>query len=106
MFKALKNAHKLSTIGAKWAGATGVDPGDNGQISNKAMEYINNLGLEPGDAWLTAFVNWMGGMPYPDSKEMLARAMVEFLDKHEGKIALSAVVILSARQAAEEILNT
>lgn len=105
MFKFLKNSSKLSSMGAKWAGATGVDPGDNGQVINKAMEYVNNLGLEPGDAWLTAMVNWMEGMPYQDSKVMLARAMHEFLDKNEGKIALSAVVILSARQSADKILN-
>lgn len=105
MFKGIKNAHKLSMMSTKWAGATGVDPGDNGQVSNKAMEYINNLGLEPADAWLTAMVNWMGGMPYPDSKQMLARAMVQFLDEYEGKVALSAAVILSARQAAAEILG-
>ena len=105
MFKSLKNAHKLSMIGAKWAGATGLDLGDKGQISDKAADYINNLGLEPGDAWLTAAVNWISGMPYPESKVLLAEAMIVFLDSHEGKIAFSAPIILSARQVADDILS-
>ena len=98
----MKNAHKPSAIGAKWADATGVDPGDKGQISKKAMEYINNLGLDSGDAWLSAMTNWMTGMPYPDSKSMLADAMIMFLDRYEGQISFSAVTILSARQSAAQ----
>jgi len=105
MFRAIKNAHQLSSIAAKWAGVTNVDPGDHGQISNKAMEYINNLGMAPGDAWLTAFTNWMNGMPYRDSQVMLANGLIQFLDSYEGKIALSAATILAARHAANEILQ-
>ena len=105
MFGYIKNASKVSAMAARFGGATGVDPGDNGQVTKKAMEYINNLGLEPGDAWLTALINWMNGMPWPDSQEMLARAINQFLDAYEGKVALSAVTILSARAAAEKILR-
>ena len=105
MFSYLKNVSKVSAIAARFAGATGVDPGDNGQVSKKALEYVNNLGLEPGDAWLTALINWMNGMPWPDSKQLLARAILQFLDAYEGKVALSAATILAARHAAEEIVG-
>lgn len=105
MFEALKTAHKLSSMGAKWAAATGVDPGDKGQLVTLALQYVSNLSLEPEDAWLTAMVNYMNGMPYQDSKHILAAAMLKFLDAEEGKIAFSAMCILGARGHAEQILD-
>jgi hypothetical protein len=105
MFGALKAAHKLGAVGAKWASATGVDPGDNGQVAKLASQYIANLNIDPEDAWVSALVTWMNGMPWPDSKLMVAEAMLRFLDAYEGKIALSAATIIGARCAAEEIIG-
>ena len=105
MFKAIKTAHKLSSMGAKWVAATGVDPGDKGQLVSLATQYVSNLGLDPEDAWLTAMVNYINGMPHQDSKNMLAVAMLRFLDANEGKIPLSALCILGARGNAEQILG-
>lgn len=104
MFKALMAGHKLGTIGSKWLSATSVDPGDKGQVAKIATKYMVDGGMEPEDAWLTAMVDWMSGMPWPDSKLMVAQAMVRFLDAYEGKVALSAHTILGARQAALEII--
>lgn len=104
MFRSIKSAHAMSKMAAKFSASTGVDPGDNGQVSRKAMEYVSNLGLEPSDAWLIALVNWMDGMPWPDSKILLARGILSFLDEYEGKVPLSAATILSARQAASNVL--
>lgn len=105
MFGNFKTSMKFGSISGKWAKSTGIDPGDKGQVAKKAMEYMNNLGLEPEDAWLTALVNWMNGMPWQDSKEMMARGLTQFLDEYEGKVALSATTILAARQAAIDILE-
>jgi hypothetical protein len=105
MFQMLKAGHKLGAIGAKWVGATGVDPGDNGQVAKVASQYVSQRLMEPEDAWLMAMTNWMSGMPWPDSKLMLAQAMLQFLDVYEGKVALSAVTILNARQTAQEIVS-
>lgn len=105
MFKTLKESFKFASISGKWMSTTGIDPGDKGQVARKAMEYINNLGLEPEDAWLTSLINWMNGMPWPDSKEMMARGLIKFLNEHEGKIALSAQTVIAARASAEEILG-
>jgi hypothetical protein len=104
MFGTLRAGHKLGAIGAKWAGATSVDPGDKGQVVKVAAQYMDR-GMDPEDAWLTAMTSWMSGMPWPDSKLMLAQAMVKFLDAYEGKIALSATTIIGARQAAQEIIS-
>lgn len=104
MFKTLMAGHKLGAIGSKWISATSVDPGDKGQVAKIATKYMVDGGMEAEDAWLTAMVNWMSGMPWPDSKLMVAEAIVRFLDAYEGKVALSANTILGARKAALEII--
>jgi len=105
MFKTLRTSLKFGSISSKWLSATSIDPGDKGQVARKATEYVNNLGLEPEDAWITALVNWMLDMPWPDSQAMLARGLISFLDEYEGKVALSAHTIITARQAAIDILE-
>jgi hypothetical protein len=105
MFETFKVSLKFGLIAKNWTDSTNLDPGDEGQVARKAMEYIQNLGMEANDAWVIAMTNWMVGMPWPDSRQMLASAMLKFLDAKEGKIALSAVTILSARQSAEDILR-
>lgn len=105
MFRTLKAGHKLGAIGAKWASVTSVDPGDNGQVAKVATKYMVDHGMEPEDAWLTAMIAWMSGMPWPDSKLMVARAMLQFLDACEGKFALSAATAGTARQTAQQILS-
>lgn len=105
MFKTLRASLRFGSIAGKWGGTTGIDPGDKGQVNKKAIEYINNLGLEPEDAWLLSLINWMNGMPWPDLKEMMARGLIQFLDAHEGKIALSSQTVIAARAAADGILD-
>ena len=105
MFRTLKAGHKLGAIGAKWASVTSGDPGDNGQVAKVATKYMVDHGMEPEDAWLTAMIAWMSGMPWPDSKLMVARAMLQFLDACEGKFALSAATAGTARQTAQQILS-
>lgn len=105
MFKPFKASLKFGAIAKRWTDSTNVDPGDKGQVARKAMEYIHYLGLQPEDAWVIAMSNWMQGMPWPDSKRMVASGMLSFLDANEGKVALSAATILSARQVAQDILG-
>lgn len=69
-------------------------------------QYVNNLGLEPEDAWLTAMVNWVNGVPIQKTKMQLAHSMIQFLDANEGKIPPSAFLILGARQAMADIITT
>lgn len=66
---------------------------------------MEKLGMNLGDAWLTAMINWMAGMPWPESQLTVAQAMIQFLDAYEGKIALSAATIISARQVAQDIIG-
>jgi hypothetical protein len=105
MFEKLKIGHKIGSVASKWVAATSVDPGDNGQVMKKAYEYIENLGLHPEDAWLTALVTWMDGMPWKDSKEIIAQGIFKFLEEYEGKIALSAGAIINAREHAYSVLS-
>jgi hypothetical protein len=86
--------------------STQLDPGDKGQVAQKAMQYMSNIGMNAEDAWVTALTNWMTGMPWPDGKRELAHAMIRFIEVNEGKVPLSAMVILSARQNAERILSS
>ncbi len=105
MFSKIKAIHKISMMPGKWAAATGIDTGDQGQIVNAAHDYVNKLGFNPEDAWLTALVNWMSGMPWQESKEIIAHGILIFLEQYEGKIALSAIVIINAREQALKILS-
>ncbi len=105
MFRLLKIQLKFGNITRKWVSSTRLDPGDKGQVARKAIEYINNLKLKPEDAWISALVNWMIEMPYPDSKEMLAHAIIQFLDTNGSKIAFSDSIVIDAREAAYEILE-
>ena len=100
IFEPIKGAIKFRNIAAKWTKATGVDPGDKGQIDIKAMSYIDNLGLDYEDAWLTALVNWMLDMPSEDSRKLMANGVIEFLNSYEDKIPLSMEITNSAREAA------
>jgi hypothetical protein len=105
MFENFKLGHKILSIQNKWLGSTGIDPGDGTQILNKALEYVKNLGFHPEDAWLTALVNWMDGMPSQNSKNLIAQGIINFLNEYEGKIALSSGAIINARAHALVILS-
>lgn len=105
MFQKMKNVHAISKVAAQFSNATGIDPGDDRQVLQKAMEYVSNLGMDPTDAWLTAIVNWMDGMPWPDSKELLARGLLGFLDEYESRGLFSSATVVSARQAISEVLS-
>lgn len=104
MFRTSKAGHKLGAIGAKWARITNVDPGDKGQVAKLATQFMVADGLAPEDAWLTSLTAWMSGMPWPDSKAMLAQAMFCFLDAFDGDSVFSADVAESARQSAQAII--
>lgn len=105
MFQKMKNVHGISKVAAQFLSATGIDPGDDGQVLRKAMEYASNLAMDPHDAWLAAIVNWMDGMPWPDSKELLAKGILGFLDEYESRVPFSRTTVLSARQAISEALS-
>ncbi len=106
MFSKIKAIHKISMMPGRWVAATGIDTGDQGQIVNAAHDYVNKLGLHPEDAWLTALVNWMRGMPWQENKEIIALGILVFLEAYEGRIALSSTVILNAREHAFKILSS
>lgn len=64
---------------------TGIDPGDRGQVVTKALQYIQNLGHSPHDAWLISFMNWIDGMPRPEDKRQVALGHLQFLEENEKK---------------------
>ena len=103
MFNNAKMSWKFAGFSTKWIEATGVDPGDNGQISVKARDYVQNVGLTSEDAWLTALVNWIIGMPWPKEQKMLASNMRTFLNRYRGVIHFSEECAQSALQVTDEI---
>ncbi|MDP3979264.1 MAG: hypothetical protein Q8P85_14950 [Pseudomonas sp.] len=105
MFGKIRTWHKIAAVSSKWASTTGIDAGDRGQVVNAACDYVKNLGFHPEDAWLTALVNWMDGMPWQDCKEVIAHGIFIFLEAHEGKVALSAGAIINAREHAYSVLS-
>jgi hypothetical protein len=104
MFGTLKAGHKLGAIGARWAKITNVDPGDKGQVAKRATQFMVADDMTPEDAWLTSMVAWMSGMPWPDSKVMLAQAMFRFLDACGDSSAFSADAATNARESAQAII--
>lgn len=104
MFRTLKAGDKLGAIGAKWTKVTNVDPGDKGQVAKLATQFMSADGMAPEDAWLTSMTAWMSGMPWLDSKVMLAQAMFLFLDACESNSPFSADASANARQSAQEII--
>lgn len=105
MFETLRNGHKLGAMASKWVDCTGLDPGDRGQIAKMASNLVANSVAQPEDAWLTALLKWMNGMPWPEDKVNVAQALIHFLDTYEGKIALSANTIIVARLCAQQIID-
>lgn len=105
MFGAIKNAHRISTMGAKWVRVTSIDPGDKGQVLDLASSYIRTLSLSPEDAWVIAIVNWISGMPWPEEKCMLSRGLLKFLDAYDNKRPISPEVIEAARLAAHAVVD-
>ena len=104
-FKSLREAHKLGAMATKWAGFTRLDPGDRGQITKLAMNYMAEQDMAPEDAWLYSLTQWMNGMPWPEDQLTIARELTRFMDAYEGKIALSAATIVGARMAAKYITD-
>lgn len=107
MFGLSSTRSKLKSISKTWAKVTGVDPGDKGQILTKAESYVSNIGCGVEDAWLIAFMNWMDGMPWADSKSLLARALLDFLEANEKKntIAFSGEYVGPAFHAAIALIG-
>lgn len=105
MFERLLAGHRLGVMGAKWIGCTSLDPGDRGQIARVASKYVVSEGIQPEDAWLTALMQWMIGMPFPENKRRIAIALNYFLEQCEGRIPLSAATIIGARLVADEVLG-
>lgn len=105
MFGALKAIGKLTKMSSTWASITSIDPGDRGQISKKANEYMANLKMSPEDAWLMALVNWTKGMPWPKEKKLVANGIIRFVDTSAAKLDVSPTVAASARQVAHDILT-
>ena len=107
MFGLSSTRSKLKTISKTWARVTGVDPGDKGQILTKAESYVSNIGCGVENAWLIAFMNWMDGMPWADSKSLLAKALLDFLEENEKKnlIAFSGKYVGPAFHAAVALIG-
>ena len=61
-------------------------------------------GMTPEDAWLTSMTALMSGMPWPDSKVMLAQAMFRFLEACEVDSTFSNDAVANAYQSAQEII--
>lgn len=106
MFGAFKHATSVSRISAQWAKTTSIDPGDRGQVTKKAIQYVKNVGMPPADAWLIALVGWMEGVPWPESKRIIAGGILQFLDEVGSELQLAPKVAAGARQSAKQALHT
>lgn len=104
MFEGMKATIRLNGMLKRWVDATRIDPGDKGQVHRKASEYMNNLGHNPDTAWVFTMTNWILEMPWPDSKLMLARGMISFLDANEGQLSIEDDLLKSARETASDIV--
>lgn len=92
---------RMTQIAGKWASATQLDPGDNGQIAVMASECIKTLGMRLEDAWLSALVKWTFNHPDPESKLILSIGILRFLDIYGHAIGFSP----ECRQASREVVE-
>lgn len=96
---------KMASIAGKWADATNLDPGDNGQVAVMASALIKATGMRAEDAWLSCLMKWMTSHPNLDASNRIARAMVCFLDIYEHSAGLSPLVRDAARLISEGVLG-
>jgi len=106
MFETLKNTHRMAKMGFNWAGVTGIDPRDNGQIVKRATQYMSNLGHTPEDAWVLSMLSWIEGIPWPENKRMMAQGMLTFLRSPEVRSCLSEEVIEAGLANADTVLSS
>lgn len=99
----IKEKTAFAKIAGKWYDATNLNPGDNGQISALASSLIKRTEITTQDAWLSALVNWTYNCPHPEFKFMLARGILDFLDKYRYEIEFSDSAVISAITIADKI---
>ena len=105
MFGWIKEKTKYAKVAAVWADVTGINPGDNGQISVYAFRILQQSGMSPEDAWLSALVNWTYNMPDMQSREMLAGGLLKFLADGRQHSLFSDDARNSALMLAREITD-
>lgn len=96
---------KMASIAGKWADATSLDPGDNGQTAVMASALMKATGMRAEDAWLASLMKWMTDHPDPESSKQIARAMIRFLDVYEFSVGLAPETRQAARLVAEGVLE-
>jgi hypothetical protein len=96
---------KMASIAGKWADATNLDPGDNGQVAVMASALIKATGMRAEDAWLSCLMKWMINHPSFDASYQIAGAMIRFLDVYEHSAGLSPLIRDAARLASEGVLG-
>lgn len=94
----------MAKLAGLWADATGVDPGDNGQIAMKASSLIKRHQMRIEDAWLTGLVSWSFHHPNPDARLVLGTAIVQFLDIYEFSAGLSPECRSTSRLVANQLI--
>lgn len=96
---------KMAKLAGQWYDATGLNPGDRGQIGTLASSLIKNKLFRVEDAWLAALVNWTFNSPHPEFKFLLANGILRFLDIYEYIIPFDPELRVSARQVANTIVG-
>lgn len=97
--------NRMASLVGKWADATSLNPGDNGQIALFARELMRRTGLRAEDAWIRSLIKWIRNHPDSESRVVLATALIRFLDIYEHSAGLSPETKGAARQAANDVLR-
>lgn len=104
MLKRMIGRKKMASIYGKWADATNLDPGDNGQITVMASFLMKDTGMPAEDAWMVCLMKWMTGHPNPEASKQMARAIIQFLNVYEVKAGLLPATRAAARDLALKVL--
>lgn len=81
--------NRMASLAGKWADATSLNPGDNGQIALFARELMRRTGLRAEDAWIRSLIKWIRNHPDSESRVVLATALIRFLDIYEHSAGFS-----------------
>lgn len=96
---------KMASLAGKWVDATGIDPGDKGQVAVMAAGLMKVTGARAEDAWFSCLMKWMNNHPDYHTKELIALGVTRFLDIYGHSAGLSPEVKSAAMTIAEAILH-